>query len=721
MNLDQMVATAFGHRYPPVRELGRGGAAVVYLADDLKHGRQIAIKVLRPELAATLGTDRFLREIEIAAKLSHPHILPLYDSGEADGLLYYVMPYVAGESLRQRLERDSHIELDEALHIATEVADALNYAHGHGVVHRDIKPENILLESGHALVTDFGIARAVSAAGETPVTSPGMAVGTPIYMSPEQAEGEEHLDARTDIYALGCVLYEMLAGEPPFAGPSPHAVLARKVERPLPSLSRIKGSVSRTLEQVIRRALAREAADRFATTAEFAQALTSHGAGQLHTGSSLAVPVTEVPAKSIAVLPFANMSNDPENEYFSDGIAEEITNVLTKVQALNVVSRTSAFAYKGKDQDVRGIGEELGVATILEGSVRKAGQRLRITAQLVSVADGYHLWSERYDREAEDVFAIQDEIARKIAAALQVVLSDDEQRELSRAPTENVEAYEDYLRGRFFLHRLQKASVRQGKQMFEAAIALDPDYALAHAGVADCCSFLYMYFDGSETNLEEADAASRKALELGPYLAETHAARGLAVALRKEYAEAEAEFQRAIELNPSLFEAYYFYARTCFQQGKLESAVELFEKACEVHEDYQACLLAALSYAGLGRDEEANAAYARALRVIEKHLESTPGDARALTLGGGCLARLGRDSEAVAWAERARGIDPEDPVVVYAVACVYAIVGMVREALDGLAEALERGFGNKKWIQNDPDFSSLRDHPRFQELVGESS
>jgi TolB-like protein/Flp pilus assembly protein TadD len=537
-------------------------------------------------------------------------------------------------------------------------------------------------------------------------------------MSPEQAEGERHLDARTDIYALGCVLYEMLAGEPPFAGSSPEAVLARKVVHPLPSLSRIKGSVSRTLEQVIRRALAREADDRFATTAEFAQALTSRGARRMHTGSSPAVAIAEVPAKSIAVLPFANMSNDPENEYFSDGIAEEITNVLTKVQALNVVSRTSAFAYKRKDQDVRAIGEELGVATILEGSVRKAGHRLRITAQLVNVADGYHLWSERYDRVAEDVFAIQDEIARKIADALQVILTEEEKRELSEPPTENVQAYEAYLRGRFFLHRFQKASVRQAKQMFETAIVLDPMYALAHAGVADCCSFLFMYFEGSEANLTQADGASRRALELGPHLAETHAARGLAVALRKDYAEAEHEFKRAIELNPALFEAYYFFARTCFQQGKLELAVELFEKACEVHEDYQACLLAALSYAGLGRDEEAKAAYARALRVIEKHLESTPGDARALTLGGGCLARLDRQSEAIEWAERARAVDPEDPVVVYAVACVYAILGIADEALEGLEKALRGGFGNKKWIENDPDFSSLRDHPRFRELIG---
>ncbi len=717
--LRQLISTALADRYGIERELGRGGAAVVYLAEDRKHRRQVAIKVMRPELAASLGAERFLREIEIAAQLSHPHILPLYDSGESAGLLFYVMPYVKGASLRERLHRDGKLPLEEALHITIEVAGALHYAHSRGVLHRDVKPGNILLESGHALVTDFGIARAISSAGSDRVTLPGIAVGTPAYMSPEQAEGDHALDARTDIYSLGCVLYEMLTGQPPFNSPDPQMILAQKVTESGPSLEQLEETVSRTLEHVIRKALAREPRDRFATSEEFARSLTSGAVRWSPAVGVTAERPARTPAKSIAVLPFANMSADPDNEYFSDGIAEEITNALSKVQALRVAARTSAFAYKGKGQDVRRIGDELDVSTILEGSVRKAGNRLRITAQLVSVADGYHLWSERYDRDTEDVFAIQDEIAKKIAEALHLVLSEEERRGMVRAPTQNVQAYEAYLRGRFFLHRFQKASVRHARESFEQAIAMDPEYALAYAGVADCCSFLYMYFDGSVENLEEADAASQRALELGPDLAEAHAARGLAVALSKRYEEAESEFEQAIALNPSLFEAYYFYARTCFQQGKLEPAVELFEKACEVHEDYQACLLAALSYAGLGRKDEARKAYARALRVIEKHLEFNPGDARALTLGAGCLARLGRPDDAVRWCERSLQIDAEDPVVVYAVACVYAILGMTDDALDGLEKAIASGFGNKKWIENDPDFASLHEHPRFRELVSE--
>ncbi len=714
--MQDYVNAVLSERYLLDREIGRGGAAVVYLAQDAKHARQVAIKVLRPELAASLGTERFLREIEIAAQLSHPHILPLYDSGEVSGFLYYVMPFVSGESLRQRLQREQRLQLDEALHITAEVADALGYAHGRGVLHRDVKPENILLDSGHALVTDFGVARAISAAGEERVTLPGMAVGTPAYMSPEQAGGEP-VDARSDIYALGCVLYEMLAGEPPHNGPNARAILARKVTQPVPALRTVGSDVPDTLEHIIERALAVAPEHRFDTAAEFAQALTTRRSGWVRTLATKPDPAPPSP-RSIAVLPFTNMSADPENEFFGDGIAEEVTNALTKVQALKVASRTSAFAYKGNEQDIRRVGKDLGVATVLEGSVRMAGSRLRITAQLIGVEDGYHIWSERYDREAEDVFAIQDEIASKIVESLEVILSEDERRALARPSAANVQAYERYLRGRYFLHLFQKKSVHHAREMFLEAIAVDPDYALAHAGLADSCSFLYMYFEGGESFLDEADTASRRALDLAPDLSEAHAARGLAVALSKRFEEAEAEFERAIRLNPALFEPYYFFARTCFQQGRFERAVRLFEQACAVHDDYQARLLAALSYKALGREEDAKHAYERALRSVEKHLDLTPGDGRALTLGAGCLARLGRSEDAIVWNERALSIDPDDPVVVYAVACTDAILGRSGEALDRLERALDIGFGNRRWILNDPDFETLRDHPRFRSLVG---
>ncbi|MDH3291608.1 MAG: protein kinase [Gemmatimonadota bacterium] len=714
-NLLELVRTALADRYVLQRELGHGGASVVYLAADEKHRRQVAVKVLRPELAVSLGSDRFLREIQLAAQLTHPHILNLYDSGEASGLLYYVMPYVAGESLRQRLQREHRLPLDESLHIVDDVADALGYAHQRGVFHRDIKPENILLASGHALVADFGIASAITVAGEDRVTVPGMAVGTPAYMSPEQAAGEP-VDARADIYALGCVLFEMLAGEPPHRGSTAREILARKVTHPMPDLRLLRDSIPGELEAAIATALAVDPNNRFATTTEFVTALQPEK--ESWATADTGPPSTPSP-RSIAVLPFTNMSADREYEYFGDGIAEEITNALTKVQAIRVASRTSAFAFKGKEQDIRRIGRQLGVATVLEGSVRKAGSRLRVTAQLIDVDDGYHIWSERYDREVEDVFAIQDEIADRIVEALEVVLTEDQRQALARPAATNVIAYERYLHGRYFLQLFQKNTVHHAREMFEQAIAIDPGYALAHAGLADTCSFLFMYFEGSPGILDEAERASRRALELAPDLAEAHASSGLALALSKRYDEAEAEFETAIRLNPARFEPYYFYARTCFQQGKLERAARLFECACELSDDYQARLLAALSYAGLGRVKEAEAAYERALAAVEKHLTLRPGDARALTLGAGCLARLGRGEEGIAWTDRALAIDSTDPVVVYAAACVHAVLGRDDEALDGLERALDAGFGNKGWIRNDPDFASLREHPRFLALLAE--
>ncbi len=708
--------TALADRYTFDREVGRGGMATVYRAQDKKHDRPVAIKVLHPYLAVNLGPERFLREIQIAAQLQHPHIVPLYDSGQAGDLLYYVMPYVEGESLRQRLEREHHLAVEDALYLGRAVAAALDYAHRHGVVHRDIKPENVMLHEGEAVVTDFGIAKAITAAAASALTQTGATVGTPAYMSPEQAAGAAELDGRSDVYSLGCMVYEMLSGRTPFTGPTAQAIIAQCFTESPPPLRGVRNDLPEWLESVVMKALAKEPGDRYATAAQFSQALKAPGTSTPPgiTTSTAASGGT----KSIAVLPVVNMSADPENEYFTDGIAEEIINALTKIQALRVASRTSSFAFKGKNQDIRKVGEQLNVTTVLEGSVRKAGSKLRVTAQLVNVADGYHLWSERYDRELQDVFAIQDEIAGNIVRALRVVLSDAEKRAIEKVPTANVQAYDYYLRGRQFFHQFRRTGMQFARRMFERAIEVDPGYAIAYAGVADCCSFLYMYWDGSKANLEGADSASRKALELDPELAEAHASRGFAVSLSRQYDEARREFETAIRLNPKLYEAHYFYARACFQEGKLEEAVRHYQEASRVRpEDYQALLLMQAPLKGLGRKAEAEEVLRRGLGVARAHLELNPDDARALYLGAGALAQLGERDRALEWTRRAYAIDSEDPGVLYNVACSYAIMGQTDEAMTCLEKAVQNGFGHREWFENDSDLDSLREDPRFQALL----
>jgi TolB-like protein/Flp pilus assembly protein TadD len=462
----------------------------------------------------------------------------------------------------------------------------------------------------------------------------------------------------------------------------------------------------------VHKALAKQPGDRWDTPSAFAQALSWPAGGSTPPGSPAGTAT-----KSIAVLPFVNMSADPENEYFTDGIAEEIINALNKIQALRVASRTSSFAFKGKQADVGEIGRKLKVGTVLEGSVRKAGNRLRVTAQLVNVADGFQLWSDRYDRQLEDVFAIQDEIADNIVKALRVVLSPEEKRAIEKLPTENVQAYDYYLRGRQYFHQFRRTGMQSARRMFERAIEIDPRFATAHAGLADCCAFLYMYWDGSQANLDGAEAASRRALNLDPELAEAHASRGFALALRRHYDAARPEFETAIRLNPKLYEAHYLYARACVQEGKMEEAVRHYEEAARVRpEDYQALLLMQGPLRAMGRSEEGMAAVRRGLHVAERHLELNPDDARALYLGAGALIQLGERERAMEWAARAYAIDPTDPGVLYNVACSYALGGMTEKALECLERAVDNGFGHREWLDHDSDLDPLRDNPRFAAL-----
>ena len=554
--------------------------ATVYRAEDLKHGRRVAIKVLRPELTA-LGyqPERFLREIRIAARLTHPQILPLHDSGESDGVLYYVMPYIGRESLRGRLQRERQLPVEVAVRFARSIAGALDYAHRQDVLHRDIKPENILLVEGEPVIADFGVARAISAAGADTDTAPGLAVGTPAYMSPEQASADHELDGRSDVYSLACVLYEMLAGRPPFTGPNPRAVMARQaVASPAP-LRAQRPEVSEHTERVILRALAKEPADRFSTAAAFAEALGAHDSGIEPSGAGGELRNR----RAVAVLPFVNASPDPENEYFSDGMADELINALANVEGLRVASRTSAFAYKGVRQDIRAIAAALNVSAAIEGTVRRAGSRLRITAQLTNASDGRLLWSERYDREAEDVFALQDEIAQTIVRALRPLLGDLGDP-TPRRYTHNVKAYNLYLKGRFCWNLRTPEGVGEAIRFFEQAIAEDPDYALAYTGLADSYG-LQLDYRGApvQEGMQRAKAEAQKALALDDALAEAHTSLGWVTFIYDwDWPAAEREFRRAIELNPRYSTARQWYAWWLVAMGRMDEALAESRAAAEL-------------------------------------------------------------------------------------------------------------------------------------------
>jgi adenylate cyclase len=435
--------------------------------------------------------------------------------------------------------------------------------------------------------------------------------------------------------------------------------------------------------------------------------------------NTAAMPVAAVSmAKSVAVLPFANLSADQENEYFTDGMADEIINALSKIQSLRVASRTSSFAFKGKNEDIGEIGKKLKVSTVLEGSMRKMGNKLRITAQLINAADGYQLWSERYDREMEDVFAIQDDISQSIVKALRVILSEGEKKQIENARVVDVKAYDYYLRGRQYFHHFRRKSLEYARQMFNRAIEIDPEYARAYAGVADSCSLLYTYFDARESNLRQADVASLKAIELEPDLAEAHVARAIALLMWKRFEEAEPEFEKAMKLDPKLFGAVYWFGRMRLSQGMFEDAVKLLERSALIRpEDYQVPGFHARALISLGRADEAEALYRRQTRLVTEHLELNPDDPRACILGAIAYAALGDVEQSMFYSGRAIAADPDDPMLLYNVACNYALLGRTDEALSALEQSVDRGYGDKNWIEHDSDFDSLRATPRYQAII----
>ena len=734
---------AMADRYRIEEEIGHGGMAAVYLAEDLRHARKVAIKVLLPggSGAQSYEPQRFLREIRIAARLSHPQILPVHDSGEFDGMLYFVMPYAGCETLRDRLTKEGALPIDTALRITLAVAAALGYAHRHNVIHRDIKPENILLQEGEPVVADFGVATAISAAGggdNIYITDRGFAVGTPAYMSPEQASAERDLDGRSDLYSLACVLFEMLAGKPPFSGSGARATMARHAIEAPPLIRSLRPTVTSAVERALQRALAKTPADRFSTMAEFCEALIAPAPPPTTLGPE---------SRAIAVLPFVNSSADPENEYFSDGITDELITALTKVEGLRVASRTSVFALKNVREDVRALGARLNVSAVLEGTVRKAGNRIRITVQLTSVADGRALWSERYDREMADVFAIQDEIAGTIVRTLRSTLLGELGDLTPVRYTANVRAYSLYLKGRFWWNRRSQAAIKEGIKFFEQAIQEDPGYALAYSGLADSYA-LDLDYRGAPVieGMERARAEARKAIALDETLAEAHTSLGWVTFIYDwDWVGAEREFSRAIELNPRYstarqWHSWFFAAMGRFDEALAEgsAAIELdplsvsirrsmgwlqyyarhFEGALEnlrralamnptAEETHR---LLGLVYAQQGRYDEATASFREAVSNSESDMLSYAGL-------GQVAALRGRADEARAVLKELEARQRIRYVSPVALAMIQVALGDVDASFDLLEKAHQQRRGWLAYLRIEPILDPLRSDPRFQELL----
>lgn len=752
------------------RELGGGGMSRVFVAYERALHRQVVVKVLSPDLASELSAERFAREVQFAARLQQANIVPVISSGDAGGLPYYTMPFVRGESLRERLASGLAAQPTEALGILKDIARALAHAHGEGVVHRDIKPENVLISGGTAVVTDFGIAKAISAARWTQpsadaridesITSAGLALGTPAYMAPEQAAGDGTVDPRTDVYAFGVVAYELLAGVHPFAGKRNRAAVmaAHVLEKPRPLADR-RPELPPRLSALVMRCLAKSPADRFSSGGELLGALEvmeSSVVGAVSTAlfDSGAPTGWDADLPSVAVLPLTSLSPNPDTEYFSEGIAEELLSALTRMPGLRVAARTSAFAFKGQQIDLRTVAERLGVKTVLEGSVRRAGTRVRIAVQLVSAADGLSLWSERYDRELADIFAVQEEIALAIAVALQDTLSAGRPSpgvvigSQGRRPRTavNPDAFEHYLRGRHLLEQRNEGML-EALRCFEHAIALDPDFSPSHAGISYALMLFGVYHelppreafprarDAAERALAldptdalalvmrahcalwhewdtaAAEGLARRALDLAPGLYLGHDCLGWTLAAQGRFDAAIASMQRARALDPLSEYATYDLAWILILAGRWEEAARELRpalarhpQASELHRAFGFCLFYA------GRIAEARAEF-------ERVLELKPGDRWCSTNVVQALAALGEVDEARRLVRQIEQRAAHEPIPPLGIAIMHHWLGDDEAAATWLDRALDARDYWLVMLRFDPSMSRLRESSSFRSLM----
>lgn len=740
--------------YEVVSLLGAGGMGEVYRARDPRLGREVAIKTIAPHLAGGSDVlDRFQREARAIAALSHPNILAVFDVGTHENVWFLVTELLEGETLREKLSR-TVLPWTKAVDIAAAAAEGLADAHAHGIVHRDLKPGNLFLTSeGRVKILDFGLAQRIpSAAGVedaeaptlAPSTDPGTILGTILYMSPEQVE-DRPLDARSDIFSLGSVLYEMLAGRPPFQSTSPGGTMAAILRDPPSPIPAGRQPMPAGLDRAVRRCLEKNPDERFQSARDLAFALRAFSSGPAPTGEEAAI---RKGPPSVAVLPFLNLSADPENEYFTDGILEDIIAHLSKIRSLKVISRTSVMPFRKREQSLREIGTTLGAATILEGSVRRAGNRVRIVAQLVDVRTDEHLWAETYDRELDDIFAIQTDVALQIAAALRAELSLDERKRIQRTPTRNLHAYQLYLQARYCYSRYTEEGMRKGIGYFEEAIAADPEFALAHAGLALAYAELGQAHDAGPLKpaeaFDRARAAVAKALALDNALGEAHGVVALLKFIREyDWSGAEREFRLALELSPGSADIHDHYGWLCSALERYDDAIRLVKRAQELDPlAHRSDLANELLRAGRS---------AEALALAERVVEFEPGFSRGHSISGWAHIAMGRSREGLAALERAAALNPESTLFLaqlgqaygmtgeeakareilarlhalsltryvspYALAYVYTGLGENDLALDWLEKAYEQRSGPVYGIKGSFLFRSLRSHPRFTALL----